>query len=240
MSDIKIFSTHEDLHAALASELELEVKKHASQNRHLYLAVSGGNTPRGFFTYVATHVQKRIPWHYVHFYWVDERCVPPTHSDSNYGMAAATLLQKIALPSANIHRIYGEADPNIEVKRYRQEIENTVPSYHGLPQFDWILLGMGSDGHTASLFPGDDVSLGSGEICALSHHPQTAQPRITLTLKVINHALRVTFVLLDKDKRTVFSEIVNKHPTSSKYPAAWVCPTSGRVEWYAHKEVAEA
>ncbi len=196
------------------------------------MALSGGSTPALFFQKLAfVPHRKNISWQHVHFFWVDERCVPPDDPDSNYGMTQKHLFDHISFPNENIHRIFGENDPEVEAKRYAKEIIQFVPqNFRNLPQFDWILLGLGSDGHTASIFPGSDVLEDRKNICAVATHPNTGQKRITLTLPVINHAKRVSFLVTGENKASVVAKILTGESKSS--PAAFVRPVNGIVEWY--------
>jgi 6-phosphogluconolactonase len=236
-ANIRIFEDIESLNIALAQEFQAQVDEAASHSRFIHVAVSGGNTPRSFFACLATKMKDRISWKYLHLYWVDERCVPPDHAESNYGMTRDTLLQHVPLPATNIHRIQGEEVPERERERYIHEILDCVPGEHS-PRFDWIFLGMGSDGHTASLFPGQEAIWASQKICEVATHPKTGQKRITLTLKAINRSARVTFVVAGEDKAKAFAEVTSPLPEVKKYPAAHVKPVTGRIEWYVDKQAA--
>ncbi|MFT4835551.1 MAG: 6-phosphogluconolactonase, partial [Psychromonas sp.] len=119
-----------------------------------HISLSGGSTPILLFKYLANSpYAQKINWQNLHFWWGDERCVAATDSESNFGQCKKFLFDQIIIPAENIHRIRGENSPQQEVIRYAQEIRNHIDSVNGIPQFDWILLGVGNDGHTASLFP---------------------------------------------------------------------------------------
>jgi 6-phosphogluconolactonase len=142
-------------------------------------------------------------------------------------------LDHVSIPSKNIHRIFGENDPVEEAKRYAQEIGKFVPtSNSGFPQFDWILLGLGTDGHTASIFPGSNVLIEQENICAIAIHPESGQQRITLTLPVINNSKRVSFLVTGENKALVIAKILTGAEESKSLPASFVRPVNGILEWY--------
>jgi 6-phosphogluconolactonase len=233
------FDTPEALAAALAEDFKSAVNLAAEEGKLLKVALSGGSTPKRFFKRLAEPPYRDgISWQTVHFFWGDERCVPPEDQDSNYGTAHELLFSLINFPEENVHRIHGEADPEGEAERYTAEIKTILPLQKDeFPHFDWILLGMGEDGHTASLFPGTDLGE-SQKICKVAVHPQSGQRRISLTLPVINAAKRVSFLITGGNKKEVFREIYDGAPGSGKYPAAHVKPVDGRLEWYVDDEAA--
>ena len=144
-----------------------------------------------------------VDWSFVHFFWGDERCVPPDDPESNFGMVNSGFLSKIDIPAINIHRIRGEEDPSTEAVRYSSEIVNYTRTTCGLPVFDQIILGMGEDGHTVSIFPSNSEMLYSEKICEVATHPLSGQKRITITGKVINNSDVVTFLVTGHSKADV-------------------------------------
>jgi 6-phosphogluconolactonase len=234
---IKIFENPENLAENVALEFQIAVQQSSSLNRHFFMALSGGSTPKLFFQKLASFPYRNsISWQHVHFFWGDERCVPPDHPDSNYGMTKQNLLDHISIPAENVHRILGEVDPTVGAKRYSNEIEVALPMWHsGFPQFDWILLGMGSDGHIASIFPGLNV-LDGNDICTVATHPETGQKRITLTLPVINHAKRVSFLVTGENKAKLVAKILGEAGDIQSLPASFVQPVNGILEWYLDKD----
>lgn len=237
---IKIFPQPAALAEALAKELLAASLQAEKAGRSFNLVLAGGSTPRGVYEYFSKFEYKEsIPWDVIHFFWGDERCVPPDHADSNYRMAQQALLNPLAIPLENIHRIHGENDPEVETSRYAQEIKRHCHLAVGeVPQFDWIFLGLGTDGHTASLFPGVEAEEDSSGICAVAVHPESGQKRITLTLKVLNHARRVSFIVTGHGKAEVVGQIRNRSPQSQHYPAAQVHPKQGTLEWFLDQEAA--
>lgn len=198
------------------------------------VALSGGSTPRFVFEALARVPRKNmIPWQYIHLFWGDERCVPPDHPESNFKMANDVLLKEISIPDENIHRIRGEVNPEEEARRYAEEIQSIVPRGRiGIPRFDWIFLGLGSDGHTASLFPGSSALEENESICTTAKHPVTEQNRITLTLPVINTAARVSFLVSGVEKSGIVAKILSHHGDALILPASRVNLVDGLLEWY--------
>ena len=210
------------------------------EKKRVSVALSGGSTPTILFKHWAEHYQKSIPWERVHFFWGDERCVPPGHPDSNYGVAKSLLLDKVEIPAENIHRIRGEAEPAQEADRYAQEIKQWTQVKDGVPAFDLILLGMGEDGHTASIFPNQMELLTDANICSDAIHPDTGQHRITLTGPVINNAELVIFLVTGEAKAPVVREIMTQSDDWRKYPAAFIQPNPGELCWFLDQAAAKA
>ena len=196
------------------------------------IALSGGRTPIFIFDYLVTHYRDKIEWHKIKFYWGDERCVSPEHEESNYRAALEHLLQPLGIPAENIFRIQGEDDPAEEALRYAQVLRDTLPIIDGVPQLDLVLLGMGADGHTASIFPNRLDLLSSSRVCEAVTHPESGQARVTLTMQVINHAERVVFLVTGADKAEKVQLITQGKQNAKLYPASYVNPRSGQLYWF--------
>jgi len=231
---IKIFHTDIEMAEKLADELQVAMDQAKLKHHNFYLAVSGGITPITFYKQLAqTPYQSKIAWRYLHLFWGDERCVPADNPQSNYGLTRYNLLEHLDIPERNIHRLCGEVDPVAEACRYAEEIKNTLPiTNRGWPWFDWILLGLGNDGHTASLFPGSPALKEKHDLCAVSIQPDSGQKRITFTLPLINHARRITFLVTGESKAGLVADIINQTKTGQLLPAAKVRSERGIVEWY--------
>jgi 6-phosphogluconolactonase len=230
--EIKNFSTPLDVAENLALQISAVIKDKSSKGDSTFIAVSGGNTPKALFSILAEEYNEKLNWETIHFFWVDERCVPPEDKESNYGMTKKFLFDKIEIPEHNIHRIKGENVPEKEADRYSAEIDEYIKYKNKLPNFDLIILGIGPDGHTASIFPDQIQLINSEEICAVGVHPQSGQKRVTLTGRVINNADNVFFMITGDDKAKVVSDIIKKEKDFEKYPAANIKPVHGRYEWY--------
>jgi 6-phosphogluconolactonase len=234
---LKISQNQSQLASELAGEIATLVTRAASSGRAITIALSGGSTPVLLFSALADKFGEKAPWEYAHFFWGDERCVPPHDPESNFGMASRIFLEKIKIPHTNIHRIIGEDDPEREAVRYSEDILRFTRQRHGLPVFDLIILGLGDDGHTASIFPGQTELLTSEKICSIALHPVTGQKRITLTGPVINNAETVIFLVSGANKAEIVADIIEK-PGITDYPAASIEPSGGVLKWYLDTDAA--
>ncbi len=206
----------------------------SSLKERLNIALSGGSTPKAIFDELASNFKEKIDWNKIHLYWGDERCVPPTDSESNYKMTVDHLLSKVSIPEHNIHRIKGELEVNQACSDYINEITNTVKSVNGIPQFDIVLLGMGSDGHTASIFPYQIDLWNSDQLCVPAKHPDSGQERVSFSGRLINHAKEIFFLVTGSDKTEKVNEIINHRGNYTSYPATLVkSPT-----WFLDEEAA--
>jgi len=203
-----------------------------------HVAISGGKTPDLLFSVLAEKYADSPLWQKIHIWWVDERMVSPDHPESNFGVVWKLLLSQISIPEENIHRIKGENIPEIEALSYSSEIRNMIPIHGSWPVFNLILLGMGDDGHTASIFPDQMWLLHSDQICEVSIQPATGQKRITLTGRVINHAEKICFLVTGSGKANPFSEIKNGTEKANLLPAAHIFPEDGELYWYIDKSAA--
>ena len=228
---VKIFSTPYELAEKFAGELISKIQSAASENKTFTVALSGGSTPELLFSLLGDHYSNSVPWQYVHFFWGDERCVPPDDPESNFGMTREKLFGKIDIPEVNIHRIAGENDPETEAERYSTEIDKFTESRDLLPKFDIVLLGLGEDGHTASIFPDQMALLNSDKICEVAIHPSTLQKRITITGRVINNADNVTFLVIGEKKAHIVKKIFEKSEVSFNFPASYIVPLHGELNW---------
>lgn len=236
MPEVKIFPKPKKVCKTIAKEI-LKLTLDSQQSR-FDIALSGGSTPKKLFKVLASEFSEAIPWNRIHFWWGDERCVSPDDDNSNYKQANDLLFSKISIPPENIHRIKGENTPENEVVRYAKEIKGNLNYRGDAPVFDTLILGLGEDGHTASIFP-DQVELFENKnICAVSQHPLTGQKRITLTGKVLNNASRVFFLVTGANKAQRVSEIMNDDEAAKLLPAYYISPKNGELVWYLDEEAA--
>lgn len=184
-----------------------------------YFAFSGGTTPSLMFDIWANEYRKETPWGRMRIYWVDERCVPPEDSESNYGTMRRLLLDEVGIPEEHIFPIYGSRIPEAEAKRYSTQIGRTVPLRRGFPSFDVVLLGAGDDGHTSSIFPGQEYLLSSFYPYEVSINPYNGQQRIAMTGCLLFSAKKLIFFITGKGKQDVVRDILNSGDTG---PAAYV------------------
>lgn len=202
------------------------------------LALSGGSTPKIWFEVLAGSYRDKLPWEELSFYWGDERCVPPDHPDSNFGMAREHLLRKVGVRQEHIFRIHGEAPPTEEADRYGQVLRESLPASAGWPVLDLVVLGLGEDGHTASIFPHEAHLWDAPGCCTVATHPVSGQERISLTGGVINQAGRVVFLVTGRSKAERVVEITRALEGSEKYPASRVAPKSRKLLWLLDAEAA--
>ena len=226
---LHIFKTPEEVANEFADQMMNWIKEYSGKSFHL--AISGGKTPDLLFSVLAEKYGNSELWQKVHFWWVDERMVAPIHPESNFGRAQQLLFSLINIPEPNIHRIKGENDPESEALSYSEQIRESLPNGADWPVFDLILLGMGDDGHTASIFPDQMELLNSTQICEVAIHPQSGQKRVTLTGKVINSARKVCFLVTGANKAQRLSEIFSDPGKAKFLPAAHIQPESGDLLW---------
>jgi 6-phosphogluconolactonase len=189
-------------------------------NQQVNMALSGGSTPEIIFDVLSQEYQNTIDWDKIRFFWGDERCVPPDHDESNYNMTRQHLFDHLPIPETNIFRVKGELSPQEALADYRDVIKNEVPRENDIPVFDVVMLGMGVDGHTASVFPHQIFLWNSDQLCELGTHPDLGQKRITLTGQVINNAREIVFLVTGKNKAPKVDDILNKREGYDKYPAS--------------------
>jgi 6-phosphogluconolactonase len=215
-----------------------------NQHGRMSLVLSGGSTPRRFYQALTEAPwNERFPWRQIVFLFGDERCVPPDHADSNYAMANAALFRPLSIGSKQIHRMRGE---HPDIRAAAREYEKTIRSLTNcpapaIPQFDLILLGLGEDGHTASLFPGTDALRNRTDLVTVGHAPSNTPSRLTLTLGVINQASMVLFLVTGSAKARVVREVLEPRTDAEReLPAASVKPVQGRLVWLLDEPAAAA
>ena len=193
------------------------------------VALSGGATPRGTYRLLATEaLVSRVTWSRVQVLWGDERCVPPNDVESNYRMARETLLDRVPIPAANVHRIHGEDDPTAAAEAY----EATLRALLGTPaRIDLVLLGLGDDGHTASLFPGSAAVHEQTRWVMAAHARAASSWRITLTPAVINAAAEVLFLVSGGAKAGILRRVLEGPRRPEEMPAQAIAPSNGRARW---------
>jgi 6-phosphogluconolactonase len=206
------------------------------------IALSGGSTPKAVFELLANPNRpwlSRMPWDSLDLYWVDERSVPPDHPESNYRMTREALLDQTPLGPRQIHRIEGELNPEIAAERYESELRGSFRLVGAeKPRFDLIALGMGGDGHTASLFPYTAALHEMSRLVAANQVPQLDTWRITLTWPVINHASSVFFVVAGADKAAILKEVLTGPRDPERLPSQLIWPVSGILTFILDKAAA--
>lgn len=227
MNRIKTFTTPEDTAKALAKYL----KRLINENENFYLAISGGSTPKMLFD-ALVHIKTDINWKHLHLFWVDERCVPPTHAESNFLMTKSALLDNVVLSTNNIYRVLGELPPEEAIENYQIQIDQVLTE-NDLPAFDLVILGMGDDGHTASIFPPEKDLITVEKDIAIGTNPYSGQKRVTLTGRTILNAQRIVFHVTGANKATIVDEIIHQKGCYLDYPAHYF--NVEKTEWYLDK-----
>ncbi len=221
--------------ALFAATIRTEVDKKGSA----FVALSGGSTPRPMHRLLGQPpLRHDIPWHHLYLFWVDERCVPHTDEASNFGTARRDFLGNLDIPRDQIHPMPTEPGSQEAAQAYAGEIERTVPKNHGgVPCFDIVLLGIGEDGHTASLFPDHDALAEDARWIIPVRGGQPLVDRFTMTLPLLNGAKHVVFLVSGTPKATMVKEILGSG-TKRSLPAQQVRPMSGSVTWILDKHAA--
>lgn len=234
-ADIQVFDTEDQLQQAAAEQIANLLQRTTSQGE-TRVALAGGSTPRRLYELLSEI--KNINWSRVHVYWSDERAVPPDHEECNYRMAYEVLLERVSIPDEQIHRMRGEVPPEDAARQYERVLRETFELEPGqLPQFDLILLGMGADGHTASLFPGTSAVHERERLVVANDDPDLSIPRITLTFPVLNAAAKVMFLVAGQDKAPAVRQVI-AGSDGDQPPAAFVRPTNGNLRWLLDREAA--
>jgi len=238
MSKLQIFEDTKALAQAAADHF-VAASEEAIENRGRFtVALAGGSTPQETYSRLSDPMlATKVSWRNVHLFWGDERCVPPEHPDSNYRMARKTMIQKVPIPQANVHRIQGELDPDLAAEAYVEELQSVFDSEER-PRFDLIFLGLGEDGHTASLFPGS-LALRETELWVLAVFSEALQAwRVTLTPPVLNAARQLSFLVSGKSKAERLQEVLEGEPQPEPLPAQLIQPLNGQVTWLVDKAAA--
>ncbi len=233
--EIKIFLSAEEAAAGIAKEIMNMVSENSLEGRDTFISLSGGSTPKILFRKISDEYAESIDWNRVHLFWGDERCVPPDDEQSNFGMTKQYLLDNIKIPEANIHRMRGEEDPVKEAERIAAEIRRIIPEVNNLPRFDLNILGLGEDGHTASLFPGKKLKNIAEGVAGVAVHPESGQKRISLTNEVLSNAAENIFMVTGEKKADIIYKILSRKDSDKKFPAARV-KAAEMLKWYLDEE----
>lgn len=241
--EIKIFAGADAMSRAAAEKI-IEHLSESLQTHSVYsIVLSGGSTPKRLYAMLAgdAELRKQIPWERIHFFWGDERHVPPNHPDSNYHTACEAMLSKVPVPPPNIHRMRGE-DPDAGkiAADYEREIRRFFKMEIGeVPRFNCVLLGMGSDGHTASLFPGTPALRESNHLVVANWVHKFNSFRITLTAPVLNNAECILFLVSGDQKADILKTVLEGPRAPFRYPAQLIQPRHGSIKWFLDRSAAK-
>jgi 6-phosphogluconolactonase len=232
---VQIFPDVETLARVAAEEITMALESALRQRGSATFVLTGGKTPKPLYEILArSPYRERLSWERTEFFWGDERCVPPDHPESNYGMARQTLLSRIPVPENRIHRILGEMeDAEKAALRYEAEIRRAGGGAQ-TPSFDLVLLGMGEDGHTASLFPG--TVWNDDRLVVAVSVPRLASTRISMTPRILNAARQVIFLTAGAAKSPALAKVLED--PANDYPAKKIRPTAGSLTWMVDEPAA--
>ncbi len=232
MFELRVYPDSGLLMRAAAERFVSLYEAASARQGHFSVALAGGSTPQGLYGLLADEMFSRyIDWSQVHFFWGDERCVPPDHADSNYRMARLALFDHVNIPSGNIHRIHAEKDPFQAADEYEAELYQFFKGRGDQVRLDLVLLGMGEDGHTASLFPGTAALEETERLVVANEVPQLATWRITLTAPVLNAAHNVLFLVSGASKAETLHAVMEGGYRPHELPAQLVEPPEGQMAW---------
>jgi len=238
--EIRILTTPQELFEVAAEEVVRAATEAVAQRGRFTIALSGGSTPKNLFNLLATNARTVFPWDRTYFFWSDERHVPPTDPESNYRMAEEIMLSKIPVNAGNVFRIAAEnPDAAAVAEAYEQTLRKFFQLQPGqVPVFDLILLGVGPDGHTASLFPNTAGLQEKTRLVIANWVDKLKANRLTMTLPVLNSAREVAFLASGTDKAQVLRTVLEEDAPPEQYPAKLVRPSNGRLIWFVDRAAA--
>jgi 6-phosphogluconolactonase len=237
MDNIRTFSDQHEQALAVA-EVFAQTGTHAIATEGRFtVSLAGGSTPKAAYQLLASpDFSTRLDWSKAHIFWGDERCVPPDHPESNYRMACETLIGEVPLPGSNIHRMEGELEPVEAARRYDKGLRTF---FGNTPHFDLILLGMGTDGHTASIFPGTSALQETQAWAIANYVDKLSSWRITLTPGILNQARKIIFIVSGENKARPLQQVLMGEYQPEIYPSQLIKPISGNLTWLLDKSAAK-
>jgi len=239
---LQVVAAAAPLYRVAARQFARRAQAAARSTGRFTVALSGGATPSGMYRLLAQDqtLRRAVPWDSVHFFWGDERHVPPEHPESNYRAAHAALLSKVPLPDTNVWRIAGEeSDADLAARQYERALQQFFrPATGQLPRFDLVFLGLGADGHTASLFPGTAALHETRRLVSANWVGKLGAHRITLTPPVLNNAACVIFLVAGADKANALQAAVEGRREPELIPAQLIAPKDGELLWVVDRAAA--
>jgi 6-phosphogluconolactonase len=233
---IRVFKDINEL-SQYAANLFVETANRSIAERGRFLAaLSGGNTPMRLYELLGNSFQDRVDWTQTHFFWGDERCVPVDDAGNSYGRTKKVLFDKINIPDENIHRILSELEPDSASREYARTLTVFAEPPLAWPRFDLTLLGMGDDGHTASLFPNSPMDVDSPTLVVTANYQGRPANRVTLTQKVLNSSRNVLFMVAGKSKAVTLSRVLSDKYIPVELPAQRIAPQNGTLTWLVDAE----
>jgi len=229
--EVRVFNTLETLSHEAANLFILQAQRSIAERDHFLAALNGGSTPARLFHLLAADHIDEVDWGKIHLFWGDERCVPPEDPGSNYGQARDAMLSRVPIPDSNIHRIKGELAPDEASRDYSLALKDFASAPLDWPRFDIVYLGMGEDGHTASLFPGSPVGMPEATMPVTANYRDRPAARVTLTPIVFNSARMIVFMAAGEKKAAPLAEVISGRYDPERYPAQRIEPNDGQLIW---------
>lgn len=230
---LKVFTLADE---ALRDLTNLLIEKMRQRRDPFHIALSGAGTAQKMYELWVKEYREKLNWEQLRFYWVDERCVGPEDEESNFKHADELLFRPLEIPAAHIHRIHGEREPQVEADHYSELVKWELPGYACLPRFDCVILGIGGDGHTASLFPGNPELLTDKRCYVVSQHPGNGQKRISMTGKLILNSKMIFIPVLGHDKTAILQKVINASK-SEVLPAAYIVSNATDVTIFTDSKI---
>jgi len=240
--NLEIVSNPERLADRAVELFVTDAQKALDEKNTFYTAISGGHTPTRFFQLLGELPKSQnLPWEKIHLFWVDERCVPPNSPESNYKLAADTFLSTVNIPEDNVHRIPTEnSDSKAIARLYEKTIQKVfVLQRNELPEFDLIVLGMGTEGHTGSLFPNSYAPFDKDDLACVVYALEEKFNRITLTHPVMHAAAHLAILVSGREKAQILKEVLTSEPDEIRYPIHVLWPVLHKVTWLLDSNAAK-
>ena len=238
-SDIRIFKDLEKLSHHTAKIFIEEAARAINERGRFLVVLNGGNTPTRLFQILATDYKNKADWNKVYIFWGDERCVPPNDPGSSYGQARDAFLRHVSIPDSNIHAVDTSFKPVEAAKKYALTLNQFTSPPLDVPRFDLVYLGMGEDGHTASLFPGSPVQVTETVISVIANYQDRPANRVTMTQLVFNQARMVVFMATGEKKATTLVEVLSDRYNPELLPAQRIDPQNGELIWLVDESAAD-
>lgn len=236
--EIRIFKSMEHLSHNAAEIFVQQASRSIGERGRFLVALHGGSTPKRLFQLLATEYRDQIDWAKVHIFWGDERLVPADDPESSYGQARNLFLRHVRLPESNVHPMHGDLEPDEAAQNYARTLKQFASATLAWPRFDLVYLGMGEDGHTASLFPGSPLDTTDPVIPVVAQYQDRPANRVTLTPLVFNSAHTIAFMATGEKKAATLAEVLSDRYNPELYPAQRIDPKDGRTIWLVDAEAA--
>ncbi len=233
---IRVFKDINQLSQYAANSFVETANQSIAERGRFLVVLSGGNTPMQLYKLLGESFHNKVDWTHTHFFWGDERCVPVDDAGNSYGQTKKVLFDKINIPNENIHRVLSELEPDSASKEYANTLSGFAESPLTWPRFDLTLLGMGDDGHTASLFPNSPVDMDLPTLAVTANYQGRPANRVTLTPKVLNSSRKVMFLVAGKSKAVTLSRVFSDNYMPVELPVQRIAPEDGSLTWLIDEE----